>query len=116
MSATGDNYKTAQETVLKRYATELGSRGQSQKYKITDIARITATPNDQLTSFDIRTFHEYMDEIEEEMTRIEIAKPIVEVSAVKKEPEKLAVADKKPAEPTEPSLPESPHGIDLDWN
>ena len=110
-----DLYRRAQEVVLKRYAVEPGSKGQSQEWKIRMLSMITSTPDNQLTDYDIRTFHEYMADIEEEVNRIETAKPIIE-EIYKKACEPPAVVEKKPAEPTDESLPENPHGIDLGWN
>ena len=115
MTETAERYKRAQDIVLKRYATEPNSKGVSQAWKIQALAMITATPDDKLTDYDIRTFHEYMEDIEQEVNRIELVKPIVQ-ELCNKACEPQAVVEKKPAEPIEPSLPESPHGIDLDWN
>lgn len=115
MTETAELYKRAQDVVLKRYATEPGQRGQSQAWKIDRLAVIAATPDNQLTDYDVRTFHEYMADLEQEVNRIELVKPIVK-ELCKKACEPPAVEDKKPAAPIEPSLPENPHGIDLDWN
>jgi hypothetical protein len=115
MTETAELYRKAQDIVLKRYATEPSSKGQSQAWKIQTLAEITATPDDQLTAYDVRTFHEYMADVEEEVNRIELVKPIVQ-ELCKKACEPPAVVEKKPAEPIEPSLPENPHGIDLEWN
>ena len=104
-------YKKAQETVLKRYATEPAERGQSQEWKIGTIAQITATPDEQLTDYDIRTFHSFMEDVEAEMNNT----VTTVVPPIKKLREPLAVVEKKPAG-CEPSLPENPHGIDLGWN
>lgn len=106
-----EDYKKAQDIVLKRYATEPGSKGQSQTWKIERIEKIMATPDEQLTDYELRTFSEFLDEVEEEMCRIEVAIP-----NVIRPPEKVAAVEKKPAEP-EPRLPDTTnHGIDLDWN
>ena len=113
MTETAEQYKRAQDVVLKRYATEPNAKGVSQAWKIQTLAMIAATPDNQLTDYDVRTFHEYMADLEEEVNRIELVKPIVK-ELCKKACEPPAVVEKKPATPE--SLPESPHGIDLDWN
>lgn len=114
MTETAERYKRAQTIVLKRYATEPGQKGQSQVGKIKEIERIMATPSEQLTDYDLRVFHAFMEDVEQEVNQIELASPIVQ-KLCQKACEAPAVVEKKPAEP-EPSLPESPHGIDLDWN
>ena len=107
-----EDYKKAQDTVLKRYATDSGSKGQSQFWKVSQIERIMATPDEKLTDCDIRMFAEFLNEVEEELNRIEMAIPNV----IRPPTEKVAAVEKKPAEP-EPRLPDpSAHGIDLDWN
>jgi hypothetical protein len=108
------SYKKAQDAVLKRYATEPGSKGESQAWKIQSIERIMATPDEQLTGYDLRTFHSFMEDVEIEVNAIEIAVPIVR-NLCEKACEPTAVVEKKPAEPTQ-SLPDNPHGVDLDWN
>jgi hypothetical protein len=110
-----DLYKKAQDVVLKRYATEPGQKGASQSWKIQRLSEIASTPDDELTDYDVRTFHEYMNDVEEEANRIETVKPIVQ-ELCKKACEPPAVVEKQPAEPDKPSLPEDPHGIDLSWN
>jgi hypothetical protein len=114
MTESAERYKRAQTIVLKRYATEPGQKGQSQIGKIKEIERIMATPYEQLTDYDVRTFHAFMEDVEQEVNQIELASPIVK-ELCKKACEPPSVVEKKPAEPTQ-SLPESPHGIDLDWN
>ncbi len=106
------SYKKAQDIVLKKYATQPGEKGQSQAWKIEQIQRITSTPDDKLTDYDLRLFRSFMEDIEAEVNAIELAVPIVK-KLCEKACEPPAVVEKKPAEP---SLPESPHGIDLDWN
>lgn len=114
MTETAERYKRAQTIVLKRYATEPGQKGQSQEDKITNIERIMATPDEKLTDYDVRTFHAFMEDVEQEVNQIELASPIVQ-KLCQKACEPPAVVEKKPAEP-EPSLPDSPRGIDLEWN
>lgn len=99
----------AEEIVLKRYATELGQKGQCQKWKITAIARDRADGR-----LDTSVLELFMDDVERVANRLEIVKPVVKELCSKKACEPPAVVEKKPA-PSE-SLPESPHGIDLDRN
>jgi hypothetical protein len=118
----------AEEIVLKRYATELGSKGQCQKWKIKAIA------NDRRDGrLDTSVLQLLMEDIEKEVEQLLAVKPIVqelckksceppaviEKKPAEPEPKKAceppAVIEKKPAEPTQ-SLPGNPHGIDLDWN
>jgi len=115
MTEIADAYKRAQDVVLKRYATEPGQRGQCQKWKITTIVKIMGTPDDKLSDYDIRTFHSFMNDVEQEFNRIEVVSPIVK-ELCKKACEPPAVEEKKPAEPTNQGLTENPNGINLDWN
>jgi hypothetical protein len=109
MTEMAERYKMAEEIVLKRYATELGQKGQCQKWKITAIA------NDRKDGrLDTSVLELFMEDVSREVERLLSVKPIVQ-ELCKKACEPVAVAEKKPVEP-EPSLPESPHGIDLDWN
>jgi hypothetical protein len=108
MTEMAERYKMAEEIVLKRYATELGPKGQCQKWKITAIAQ-----DRKDRRLDTSVLELFMDEVEREVNRLISVKPIVQ-ELCKKACEPPAVVEKKPAEPE--SLPESPHGIDLDWN
>src|ERR1035437_4943459 len=110
MSEMADRYRMAEEIVLKRYATELNRKGQCQKWKIIAIA------NDRKDGrLDTSVLELFMEEIEQEVNRIELVKPIVE-KLCKKAYEPPAVVEKKPADPANGGLPEKPHGVDLDWN
>jgi len=109
MTEMADRYRMAEEIVLKRYATELGQKGQCQKWKITAIA-----DDRRDKRFDTSVLELFVDDVERDVERLLSVKPIVQ-ELCKKTCEPLAVVEKKPVE-TEPSLPESPHGIDLDWN
>lgn len=109
MTEMADRYRMAEEIVMKRYATELGSKGQCQKWKIKSIA------DDRRDGrLDTSVLELFMDEVEHEVNRLLLVKPIVQ-ELCKKACEPPTVAEKKPAEP-EPSLPDIPHNIDLDWN
>lgn len=111
LSEMANRYRMAEEIVLKRYATELGPKGQCQKWKIKAIA------DDRKNGrFDTSILTLLVEDVEMEVNRLLSAKPIIQELCSKKVCEPLAVVEKKPAEPIEPSLPESPHGIDLGWN
>jgi len=109
MTEMADRYRMAEEIVMKRYATELGPKGQCQKWKIKAIASDRKDGR-----LDTSVLELLMEDVEKEVNRLLSVKPIVQ-ELCKKACEPPAVVEKKPAEP-EPSLPESPHGIDLDWN
>jgi hypothetical protein len=108
MTEMADRYRMAEEIVLKRYATELGPKGQCQKWKIKSIA------DDRKDGrLDTSVLNLFMDDVSREVERLLAVKPIVQ-ELCKKACEPPAVVEKKPASPE--SLPESPHGIDLEWN
>jgi hypothetical protein len=109
MTEMADRYRMAEEIVLKRYATEPGEKGQCQKWKITAIAKDRKDGR-----LDTSVLELFMEDVEREVNRLLAVKPIVQ-ELCKKACEPPSVVEKKPAEP-EPSLPDSPHGIDLDWN
>jgi hypothetical protein len=105
-----DRYRMAEEIVLKRYATEPGSKGQCQKWKIKAIA------DDRKDGrLDTSVIELFIGEIEREVDSsiVSAIKPTAQ-EFPKKEPEKLSVVDKKPAEPIEPRLPENE--TDLGWD
>ena len=101
----------AEEIVMKRYATELGPKGQCQKWKIKAIASDRKDGR-----LDTSVLELFIDEVECEVNRLISVKPIVQELCSKKVCEPVAVAEKKPVEP-EPSLPDNPpNSIDLGWN
>jgi len=104
-----EKYKMAEEIVLKRYATELGPKGQCQKWKITAIA------NDRRDGrFDTSVLELFMEDVSREVERLLSVKPITQELCSKKACEPPSVVEKKPA-PSE-SLPDTQSGINLDRN
>lgn len=109
MTEMANRYRMAEEVVLKRYATELGQKGQCQKWKIKAIA------NDRKDGrLDTSVLGLFMEEVEREVNRLLSVKPIIQ-ELCNKACEPPSVAEKKPAEPTQ-SLPDTLNGIDLNWN
>lgn len=108
MTEMAETYKTAEELVLKRYATQPGEKGQCQKWKIPAIAQ--DRKDGRLETSVLKLFQE---DVEREVDRLLLVKPIVK-KLCEKACEAPAVVEKKPASPN--GLPEDPHGIDLEWN
>ena len=99
LSEMAKNYKLAEETVLKRYATEPGNKGQSQAWKISAIR------DDRLAGRDSSTLTTFVDDIEMEVNRLLNLRPVA------------IDIPKKPVEPNKISVePPTPHGgLDLEW-
>ena len=111
MSEMGDRYKQADEIVLKRYVTEKGDRGQSQVWKIKQIA------DDRAAGKDSSVLQLHMLAVEKQVDTMEAVKPII----VKLCQEACKTSSKQPVttgpiEPATPPTDTSAHGIDLGWD
>lgn len=89
----------AEETVLKRYATEFGPKGQCQKWKITAIAN--DRKNGRLETSVLELF---VDDVEREVDRILDVKPIIQELCPKEACDPPDVVEKRPAGPINEGL------------
>lgn len=99
MSELGNTYKLAEETILKRYATELGPKGQSQSWKIAAIR------DDREANRDSSILTLFAADVEAEVDRLLSLQPVaIDIPKKPTEPNKIAVE------------PPTPHGgLDLEW-
>ena len=110
MSEMGDRYREAEAIVLKRYLTETGDRGQSQVWKIKQIA------DDRAAGKDSSVLELHMLAVEKQVDTMEAVKPVV--AKLCQEACKTKVKQPVATGPIEPATPPSDpsvHGIDLDW-
>jgi hypothetical protein len=102
VSELGDRYKQATEEVLKRYETELDTKGRSQRWKLA------AIEEDRKNGRDSGLMKDFAEQVEATVNRLNQVKIVV--AALCKQA-CVPPTHNEPA-PTDTSV----HGIDLGWD